>query len=134
MNETYKAKMKEHKQKLVDDLSLAFPAIEFFEDEISKSADETFSSTKYHALVLTMGDFRPDSPGTLKQEVSIEYYSEERDDVDETVLDIMTIGARVPTHVVLPTDRIRLKVKDTDRYVDVVTIKFLRTVKYECTS
>lgn len=132
MNDVYKAKMKTHKQKLVDDLKSTFPDVQLFEDEISKTADEEFQGKKYYALVLTMGDFNPETPGTLRQNVSIDYYSEERDDVDETVLDIITVGSKVPTHTLTPTSRIRLKVKDTDRFVDVVTINFVRTVKYDC--
>lgn len=133
MNERFKKKMLQQKTTIVEGLEGNFSNIPLFEDEIAEDEEESFFNSKYHALVLVMGDFTPKgNPGTLTQSIFIDYYSESRDDVDETLLDIITIIDKVPTMDFLKTSKVRMRAADTDRFVDVITLEFRRTVKYEC--
>jgi hypothetical protein len=134
VNERSKVKMLEQKKAIVEGLKTHFPAILFFEDEIAEDEEQEFINDKrYHANVLQMGDFLPSSSsGKLTQLFSIDYYSEERDDVDETLLDIISTVSKVPTVDFIKTTKIRMRAGETDRYVDVTTLSFRRSIKYEC--
>ncbi|UOE54920.1 hypothetical protein [Cytobacillus oceanisediminis] len=134
MNEKSKAKMLEQKKKIVEGLKMNFPNLPLFEDEIAEDEEKVFIDSKYHLAILIMGDFSPssNSAAILTQAFSVEYYSEDRDDVDEFLLDIITIIDAVPTVSFRRTRKVRMKVANMDRYVDVVTIDFTRSVKYAC--
>lgn len=133
MNEHSKKKMLEQKIAIVDGLKAQFPDIPFFEDEIAEDEEKKFVKNKYHAYVLMMGDFiRAENQKNLTQLISIDYYSEDRDDVDEMLLDTISIVDKVPTVDFLRTRKMRARKANTDRFVDVITIEFRRSVKYEC--
>lgn len=133
MNEASKERMKSQKLTLVNNLQSAFPTIPLFEDEIAKDEDEQFAKSKYSAFVLQMGDFAPtDKVNILAQSITLDYYSEDRDDFDEMILDIVSIVSAVPTVEFIGTTKVRARVKDTQRFVDVVTIEFRRLVKRDC--
>jgi hypothetical protein len=133
VNERSKAKMLEQKKAIVEGLKAQFPGIPFFEDEIAKDEEERFiNNKKYYAFVLRMGDFIPSSsPSRLTQAFVVDYYSEARDDVDETLIDIISILDKVPTVVFVKTNKMRLRAGETDRFVDVTSIEFRRAVKYD---
>jgi hypothetical protein len=133
VNERSKAKMLEQKKAVVEGLNAQFPAIPFFEDEIAKDEEERFiNNKKYYAFVLRMGDFIPSSsPSILTQAFVVDYYSEARDDVDETLIDIISILNKVPTVIFVKTNKMRLRAGETDRFVDVTSIEFRRSVKYD---
>ncbi|WP_197205324.1 hypothetical protein [Cytobacillus firmus] len=133
MNEKSKEKMLEQKKSIVDGLLNHFPNIPLFQDEIAEDEEQLFKDSKYHLSILIMGDFSTtNSVSRLSQTLSIEYYSEERDDVDETLLDIISIVDAVPAVSFRRSSKVRMKVANTDRFVDVVTIEFERFVKYGC--
>lgn len=131
MNEKSKAKMREQKLALVNGLKTTFPTIALFEDEMAKDEEEKFANGKYHSFVLQMGDFRPSS-NILSQRITVDYYSEDRDDFDEMILDIISTVCQVPTIDFIGTTKVRARVKDTQRFCDVVTIEFRRLVKRDC--
>ncbi|MBG9586967.1 hypothetical protein ABE26_07615 [Cytobacillus firmus] len=125
--------MLEQKKSIVDGLLNHFPNIPLFQDEIAEDEEQLFKDSKYHLSILIMGDFSTtNSVSRLSQTLSIEYYSEERDDVDETLLDIISIVDAVPAVSFRRSSKVRMKVANTDRFVDVVTIEFERFVKYGC--
>lgn len=124
--------MKKQKQTLVDNIKAAFPTIDFFEDEIAEDEEKKYKNSKYSAFVLTMGDFAPnENESYLSQDIIIDYYLEQRDDLDETILDIVAAVNDKQIKFV-GTTKMRAKVKDTSRFVDVVSIEFRRSVKYGC--
>lgn len=133
MNEKSKLRMQEQKLALVTSLKAVYPTIPLFEDEIAKDEEEKFAGDKYLAFVLQMGNFAPgEKVNILSQQITIDYYSEERDDFDEMILDIISTVSAVPTVEFLGTTKVRARVKDTQRFVDVVTIEFRRLVKRDC--
>ncbi|KAA0547573.1 hypothetical protein FZW96_12050 [Bacillus sp. BGMRC 2118] len=132
MNEKSKEKMREQKTLIVEGLTNHFETIPLFEDEMAEDEEKVFVDSKYHLMVLQMGEFIPTSnTGGLTQTFTIDYYSEERDDVDEMLVDIITIVGKVPTVEFVRTNKLRARVGDIDRFIDVVTLEFKRMVKYE---
>ncbi|MBS4171941.1 hypothetical protein [Bacillus sp. FJAT-49736] len=133
MNEQQKEFMKKQKKMIVDSLKKYFPTIPLFEDEMAEDEEKEFiKNKKYLAFVLSMGDFTPSNLGNLTQSFSIDYYSEDRDDVDETLIDIISLVEKIPTVSFVRTTKMRARAANTDRFVDVVTLDFRRFVKYEC--
>lgn len=134
VNEAYKIKMQQSKSAFINSLEETFPSIPLFEDELAEDEEQAFlDGQNYLAFILTMGDFRPSGQSnTLYQSIVLDYYSEDRDDVDENILDIITIGDRVKTVSFVNASKRRLRVAETERFVDVSTIQFSRVVKYEC--
>lgn len=132
MNEKTKPYMKKQKQALVDNIKAAFPTIDFYEDEIAEDEEKKYKKGTYSAFVLTMGDFTPDeNQSYLSQDIVIDYYSEQRDDLDETILDVIA-AVKNSNIKFVGTQKMRAKVKDTSRFVDVVSIEFRRSIKYGC--
>lgn len=132
MNERSKLKMHEQKKGIVEGLKTHLPDIPFFEDEIAEDEERLFiNDGKYYAFVLRMGDFIPTNTSMLTQSFFIDYYSEERDDVDETLIDIISIVSKIPTVSFIKTSKMRLRAGETDRFVDVISLEFRRLVKYD---
>lgn len=133
LNPKAKEKMQEQKEQVVNAIKTAFPDVPFFEDEIAEDEEKDFVKTKYHAFVMQMGNF---TQGTnisyLSQDIVMDYYSENRDDVDETILDVIAAITQVRATNFVATTKLRARVKDTQRFIDVVSIEFRRTVKYGC--
>lgn len=133
LNLKAKPYMMEQKQQLVNELKTAFPKIPLFEDEIAEDEEKKFVKGKYSAFVLTMGDFSPnENESILSQDVVVDYYSESRDDVDEMILDIITIMKRIKTFKFVDARKVRARVKDSQRFIDVVSVEFRRSLKYGC--
>ena len=133
LNPKAKPFMKNQKQALVDNVKAAFPTIDFFEDEIGEDEEKKYKNSKYSAFVLSMGDFTPnENESYLSQDIAIDYYSEQRDDLDEMILDIIAAVTASKQIKFVGTTKLRAKVKDTSRFIDVVNIEFRRNVKYGC--
>jgi hypothetical protein len=60
------------------------------------------------------------------------YYSENRDDVDEQTIDIISSVSSIKGINFVNTVKERLQEKDTDRYVDRVTLVFRRVIPIGC--
>lgn len=133
MNEKAKKLMSEQKDTIVNDLKRHFQ-IEVFEDEIAEDEEETLlNSDSYHCFILETSDFRPTNDfKKLSQNIIIEYYSENRDDVDAAILDIISIVSMVKMVNFSNAKKQRLQVKDMDRYIDFVTLTFQRMIPIEC--
>jgi len=117
----------------VNEIKMAFPNVPFYEDEIAEDEEKKFVKGKYLAFVLSMGDFSPnENESVLSQDVFIDYYSENRDDVDEMILDIIATMKKVKTFKFVSAEKVRARVKDTKRFIDVVSIEFRRSLKVGC--
>ena len=125
--------MKSQKEQLVNEIEKAFPHIPFYEDEIAEDEEKKLVKGKYSAFVLSMGDISPnENKSYLSQEVVIDYYSENRDDVDEMILDVVVAVENVKTFKFVSASKVRARVKDSQRFIDVVSIEFSRSLKYGC--
>lgn len=133
MNEKSKKLMSDQKEAIKKDLKDHFQ-IDIFEDEIAEDEEETLlNSDSYHCFILETSDFRPSNDfKKVSQNIIIEYYSENRDDVDAAILDIITIVSNVKLVYFSNAKKQRLQVKDMDRYIDFVTLTFQRMIPIEC--
>jgi hypothetical protein len=133
VNEKSKRLMSEQKSSIFNKLKTEF-GLEVFEDEIAEDEEERLlKSTSYNCFIMTTSDFGPTESGrTISQDITIEYYSENRDDVDEQIIDIISIVSSVKAVTFRNTRKQRLQIKDTDRYIDLVILTFKRMIPIEC--
>jgi len=130
MNDKTKNLMREQINSLVDGLSNHFQ-LPIFEDEIAE--DEEESLTEFNCFVFETGEFRPTRDfRKITQDIYVYYYSENKDDVDEQTIDIISIVTSIKGMTFSQTTKERLQEKDTDRYVDRVTLVFRRVIPIEC--
>lgn len=130
MNDKTKNLMREQINSLVDGLSDHFQ-LPIFEDEIAE--DEEESLTEFNCFVFETGEFRPTRDlRKITQDIYVYYYSENKDDVDEQTIDIISIVTSIKGMTFSQTTKERLQEKDTDRYVDRVTLVFRRVIPIEC--
>jgi hypothetical protein len=129
MNEKTKRFMREQIDSLVNGLkNFGLPV---FEDEIAE--DEETNLATYNCFVFETGEFRKTNDiKKVTQDIYVYYYSENRDDVDEQTIDIISVASSIKGMSFVNTVKERLQEKDTDRYVDRVTLVFRRVIPIEC--
>lgn len=124
--------MKEQREEIFNRLNNF--GLSVYEDEIAEDEEqELINSDKYNFFTLEFSDIR--STGNLKQLsqiIIVDYYSENRNDVDEMVIDIITLLKKVKGLNFDTTRKDRLQMKDTERYIDRVSIIFKRMIPIEC--
>lgn len=124
--------MKEQREEIFNRLNTF--GLSVYEDEIAEDEEnELLHSDNYNFLTLEFSDIR--STGNLKQLsqlIIVDYYSENRNDVDEMVIDIITLLKKVKGLNFDTTRKDRLQMKDTERYIDRVSIIFKRMIPIEC--
>jgi hypothetical protein len=105
-----------------------------FEDEVAEDEDEKLlESNAYNCFVFETGDIqRTDDNRKLSQEIIVCYYSENRDDVDEKTIDVIALVSSIKAVSFSRSIKERLRVKETDRYIDRVNIVFKRMIPIEC--
>jgi hypothetical protein len=132
VNERSKRLMGEQKNGIFENLkSFELPV---FEDEVAEDEDERLlDSNAYNCLVFETSDFKKTNDiKIITQDIYVSYYSENRDDVDEQTIDIISLIDSVKGISFSRSVRERLRVKETDRYIDRVTIMFIRKIPIEC--
>lgn len=124
--------MKEQREEMFNRLNNF--GLSVYEDEIAEDEEqELINSDKYNFFTLEFSDIR--STGNLKQLsqiIIVDYYSENRNDVDEMVIDIITLLKKVKGLNFDTTRKDRLQMKDTERYIDRVSVVFKRKIPIEC--
>lgn len=128
--------MKKQKSSVYNILGNHF-SLQVYEDEIAEDEEEQLVNLNtYNFFILEMGNFRPSEntdKKSISQEIIIDYYSENRDDVDEVTIDVISLVSAVKSVKFTGTQKQRLQVKGLDRYVDRVTFLFRRVIPIECT-
>lgn len=76
-------------------------------------------------------DLKTENKFTLQQQVLIRYYSENRDDLDERMLDIIAT-LEATGHSFQRSDKTAIQKGETDKYIDEIEIYVTRLVKYGC--
>lgn len=134
MNEATKAYMRKVKNLIVDGLEGSFPNIPLYEDEVPEEATAEYDNGKpYHLLVMKMGPIgKQENATVLSQNFSIDYYSENRADVDETTLDLIIAVNGIPTVTFNDSVKFRARHANSNRFVDVITLEFTRRFRVEC--
>lgn len=122
-------------QEQIDALLTALDTFDIpvFEDDLAEDEEAQFEKKKYHFFVYETGDMnKNDDRKSISQDVVIYYYSENRDDIDERTVDIITELSQVPRMSLERTQKQRLKRKDTDNYVDRVVFLYHRKIVTGC--
>lgn len=127
MNEKLKDYMDRQDEKLRNDLEAYFQ-LPVFVDEI---AEDEYPE-KYHFFLIVYGDMTATSPGQMYQDVYVVYVTEKNPDVEKDTVDIVSIGSKIPGFEFQRTKKERFQAKDTDYFIDQVTLVFRRKLKYEC--
>jgi len=100
-----------------------------FEDDLAEDEEEQFKKDGHHFFVYETGDIvRNDDRKSLEQEIVVFYYSENRDDLDERTVDIITTLPSTKLFRLERTQKQRLRRKDTDDYVDRILFFYSRTI------
>ncbi|WP_088033533.1 hypothetical protein [Evansella clarkii] len=128
MNEKSKERMIKQQTAIYQGLVNEF-GMPVVEDELS--SDELPSTFNHFFIVY--GDFqKTDSATVLLQEIYIVYLSEDNPEVETFTLDVISTISKVNGVEFNRTVKERLKKKDSDDYIDQVTLIFNRKVKYDC--
>ncbi|RHW38703.1 hypothetical protein D1B33_07465 [Lysinibacillus yapensis] len=124
------SKVKAYMQKQIEEMRAALNTfdIPLFEDEIAEDEEERLFND-YHCFVYEMLDIRNSNDmKSVTQTVAIYYYSENRDDLDERVIDIIISIKGVTGFTLAKTTKQRLQKKDTDQFVDRVIFEYNRKI------
>lgn len=132
MNEKTKKLMKEQRSGIKKVLDDAFKLL-VVEDELAEDEESQLTEEGYNCFILEYGEFQPSSnERTISQNIYISYLSEKQADLDEQVIDIISLVSKVKMVSFIATKSDRLQVKDTDRYIDRVVFTFRRVIPIEC--
>ncbi|ARJ25213.1 hypothetical protein B7492_25705 [Bacillus mycoides] len=103
------------------------------EDELAEDEESQLTEEGYNCFILEYGEFQPSSnERTISQNVYVSYLSENQANLDEQVIDILSLVSNVKKVSFVVTKSDRLQVKDTDRYIDRVVFTFKRVIPFEC--
>ena len=126
-------KSKEYLEKLNDmlfsSLKEAVPGVNIYQDSVSEDEEDL---KKIHHFIFETGGFtKPETIGSLSQDVTVYYFSEGRDDLDSVALDIIS-KMEDNKHVFVRSTKEGYPKGEADNYVDQLTFTFSRKVKYGC--
>jgi hypothetical protein len=125
-NKQSKKRLRKMNEHLVTKLEEVFK-VNVYQDQVSAEEEKS-----YNYIIFETGGFeRTDSLYTLKQNVLVRYYSENRDDLDEVLFDLIsTIDGIKYTFV--RSDKTSIQKGETDSFVDELIVHVTRSVKYGC--
>lgn len=127
MNQQSKERLRKMNNLLVSKLEESF-GVSVYQDSVSEDEEEG-----YHYFIFETGGFTKSntSNSTLIQDVLVRYYSENRDDLDERVLDIISLLEGIG-YFFKNSIKEGIQIGDTDAYIDGIEINLTRNVKYGC--
>lgn len=125
-NEQSKKRLQKMNSLLISKLKEQFE-IGVYQDQVSKDEEKD-----YHYFIFETGGFeKTDSKFTLKQNILIRYYSENRDDLDERMLDIIA-ALEAAGNSFQHSNKTSIQKGELDEYIDEIEIYVTRIVKYGC--
>ncbi|MCQ6531144.1 hypothetical protein [Bacillus mycoides] len=125
-NEQSKKRLQKMNSLLVSKLKEAFD-VGVYQDQVSEDEE-----TDYHYFIFETGGFEhTESKVTLRQNVLIRYYSENQDDLDERMLDIIST-LEATGHSFRHSNKTSIQKGEVDEYIDEIEIYVTRLVKYGC--
>ncbi len=103
------------------------------EDELAEDEEEEMAEEGYNCFLIEYGEFQPSSnERTISQNVYLTYLSEKQDDLEEQIIDIISLISGVKRLLFVSSKSDRFQMKDTDRYIDRVVFTFKRVIPLEC--
>ncbi|MEI2313668.1 hypothetical protein [Bacillus nitratireducens] len=125
-NEQSKKRLQKMNGLLINKLNEAFD-VEVYQDQVSEDEEED-----YHYFIFETGGFeKTENKLTLRQNVLIRYYSENRDDLDERMLDIIAT-LEATGHSFQHSNKTSIQKGEMDEYIDEIEIYVTRLIKYGC--
>ncbi|MES9699236.1 hypothetical protein CN327_21730 [Bacillus cereus] len=125
-NEQSKKRLQKLNSLLISRLKEAFN-VGVYQDQVSEDEE-----TGYHYFIFETGGFEnTESKLTLRQNVLIRYYSENRDDLDERMLDIVAT-LEATGHSFQHSNKTSIQKGEVDEYIDEIEIYVTRLIKYGC--
>ncbi|MDY8162688.1 hypothetical protein [Bacillus thuringiensis] len=132
MNEKPKKLMKEQRLGIKTKLDDYFKLL-VVEDELAEDEEEEMAEEGYNCFLIEYGEFQPSSnERTISQNVYITYLSEKQDDLEEQIIDIISLISGVKRLLFVSSKSDRFQMKDTDRYIDRAVFTFKRVIPFEC--
>ncbi|MCI4056927.1 hypothetical protein MMK25_13705 [Bacillus cereus] len=132
MNEKPKKLMKEQRLGIKTKLDDYFKLL-VIEDELAEDEEEEMAEEGYNCFLIEYGEFQPSSnERTISQNVYITYLSEKQDDLEEQIIDIISLISGVKRLLFVSSKSDRFQMKDTDRYIDRAVFTFKRVIPFEC--
>jgi hypothetical protein len=120
--------IEKYNSKLVEHLETFFKGAEVYQDAVQE--DEANLSTINH-VVFETGGFTKNNGIAFTQEVTVYYFSENREDLDLLQISFMSTLSQTG-HVCNRSLKDKMQKKDTGLFVDVLTFELTRNVKYVC--
>ncbi|PGW24551.1 hypothetical protein COD95_09330 [Bacillus thuringiensis] len=114
--------------KLVEHLETFFAGAQVYQDIVQE--DEVKLSEINH-VVFETGGFEKTGSVNYSQEVTVYYFSENREDLDLLQLSFMSSLGKTG-HVCNKTSKGKMQKKDTEFFVDVITFELKRSVRLVC--
>lgn len=126
LNEQSKERLKKLNKLLVFKLEETF-GVNVYQDQVAEDEEQD-----YHYFIFETGGFeRTESNFTLSQTVLVRYYSENRDDLDEVMLDIISTLESIG-NTFMRSSKSAIQKGETDSYVDEIEVYMTRKVKHGC--
>ncbi|EOO36943.1 hypothetical protein IIU_01546 [Bacillus cereus VD133] len=114
--------------KLVQHLESFFHTAEVYQDSVQE--DEANLSIINH-VVFETGGFVKAGASVYTQDVTVYYFSENREDLDALQVEFMN-SLNQTGHTCNKSLKDKMRKKDTEFFVDVLTFELTRNVKYVC--
>jgi hypothetical protein len=131
MNEKTKRLMHKQKEGIFNSLQTHF-TLPVFEDEMAEDEEKQLDKKGYNCFIFETSEFQTtDDIKKLKQNIYVSYYSENKDDVDETTIDIISVLTTIKGVTFSSSKKERLQMKETDRFIDRVRLTFTRVIPIE---
>jgi hypothetical protein len=131
MNENTKRLMRKQKEGIFNSLHTHF-SLPVFEDEMAEDEEKQLDQIGYNCFIFETSEFQTTQDiKKLKQNIYVSYYSENKDDVDEKTIDIISVLTPVKGVTFSSSKKERLQMKETDRFIDRVTLTFTRVIPIE---
>jgi hypothetical protein len=124
VNEQSKERLRKMNSLLISKLQETF-SIGVYQDQVSEDEEEN-----YHYFIFETGGFeKTETKFNLKQEILVRYYSENRDDLDERTLDIISVLEEIG-YIFQRTTKTSIQKGETDAFVDEIEVYVTRLVKH----
>lgn len=129
LNEKSKKLMQKQVDLIIEGLETHF-SLPILQDDLAE--DEYKNLKEYKFFILVFGDMNKTGEQHISQEILVNYVSENNENIDEDTIDIVSLVSKVNAVDFVRTIKQRGQKKDTDEFVDQVTLVFNRKIKYDC--
>ncbi|MGQ8866471.1 hypothetical protein ACUTR3_27610 [Bacillus sp. NA_145.1] len=114
--------------RLVEHLETFFAGAQVYQDIVQEDEAKLFT---INHVVFETGGFERTGTTNYNQEVTVYFFSENREDLDILQLNFMS-SLNKTGHICNKSLKDKMKKKDTEFFVDVLTFELIRNIKIVC--